>query len=269
MKNIASIFKKSVSPWLVGASLAATLGLAACGGGGGSGSGVAEPVTPPAQPPVVVEPLLGLNTLQGRWATANNDLVARWLPPVPGQTTAPIWMLSQDGQSLTVLNATVSGSTGVSAKGKRYAVNTPEVPAVAIDWQGTSNVKSSPATLSFVGGPNLSLTSPLKDAVLQLNAVGQWRANLGLTTLDFDVDALGIITGQSQTGCLYVGVITARTDVSVYEVKLSETCPSNAVEMFSGIAILSSSAAANLSQLTLALVSVNGDVGKALYFNRK
>lgn len=171
-----------------------------------------------------------------------------------------------------MLNASVSGTSAVTAKGKRYSL-TPQAgqvsAPVAIDWTGVANVKSAPKTLQFSGNPALSLQDPLKDGALQLNAVGQWHSNLGLTSLTFQVDALGVITGKSLTGCVYVGVLNARTDVTVYEAKLSETCAAGAVEQFTGIAVISSSATANINQLTLAMVSADNMAGKVLYFQRQ
>lgn len=266
MKNVTSTFKNVTLSWSAWACMALAVGLSACGGGGSSSG---TPVTPPS---VVVEPALTLSTLQGRWTTPGSDFVARWVPPAPGQSTAAIWGLSRDGQYLTVLNASVSGTSGVTAKGKRYSLTPPagqpNVP-VPIDWTGVANVNSSPKTLQFAAGPALSLQDPLEDGALQLNVVGQWQSNLQLTTLTFQVDALGVMTGKSQTGCVYVGVINARTDVGVYEAKLSETCGEGAVEQFTGIAVLSSSATANLNQLTLAMVSADNMAGKVLYFQRQ
>jgi hypothetical protein len=268
MKYASSNFKKSALGWTTGALLA--LGLAACGGGGGGSPDV--PVTPPPPVPPVVEPALALNTLQGRWASANGDLAMRWVPPAVGQTTATLWGLSSDGTYLMHLSTSVNGPTGVTAKGKRYSLSLSAgqvAEPVALDWTGAANVKVAPKTLTFAGGPALSLQDPLKDGALQLNAVGRWQSNLGLTSLDFDVDALGVITGKSQTGCLYVGVLNARTDVTVYELKLSEACAGGLIQQFTGIAVLSSSANANINQLTLAMVNADSTLGKALYFQRQ
>lgn len=268
MKNIASTFKKSALSLSALACVAVTLGLSACGGGSSS----PEVVVPTPPPPVVVEPTLTLTTLQGRWATANGDFVARWVPPAPGQSTATLWGLSGDGEFLTVLNASVSGTTAVSAQGKRYSLNPQSAQASApavVDWAGVANVKLAPATLRFASESPLSLQDGLKDGALQLNAVGQWQSNLGLTSLTFQVDALGVMTGKSQTGCLYVGVLNARTDVSVYDVKLSEACGGGLVQQFTGIAVLSSSATANINQLTLAMVNADSTTGKVLYFQRQ
>lgn len=266
MKNIASTYKKLALSWTACACVAMSLGLTACGGGGGGDVAV----TPP--PPVVIDPALTLASLQGRWTTASGDLAMRWVPPAQGQTSATLWGLSSDGNYLSVLSANVSGSAGVTAKGKRYNLNAvagQTNPPIALDLSGTANVKSAPHTISFTGNSILNLQDPLKDGALQLNAVGQWHSNLGLTTLTFKVDALGVITGTSQTGCTYVGVLNARNDVSVYEAKLTETCASTLVEQFTGIGVLSSSATANLNQLTLAMVSADSLTGKVLYFQRQ
>ena len=268
MKNIVLTFKKSALSWTACTCVAMSLGLSACGGGGSGGTDVV--VTPP--PPVVVEPALTLTSLQGRWTTANGDLAVRWVPPAQGQTSATLWGLSSDGNYLTVLSANVSGSSGISAKGKRYnlGVTAGQSPApISLDLSGTANVKTSPHTINFAGSSILNLQDPLKDGALQLNAVGQWQSDLGLTTLTFKVDALGVITGTSQTGCTYVGVLNARNDVSVYEAKLTETCPTNLIQQFTGIGVLSSSATANLNQMTLAMVSADSLTGKVLYFQRQ
>jgi hypothetical protein len=242
------------------------LAVSACGGGG---SGPSEPVKPPPPPASSNEPDLTLQSLQGRWLSADKQWVARWLPPAPGQSSATIWLVSEDEQYLSVLNATVSGSSVVVSKGWRYTLDPlsgQSNSAQALDWRGTTNLKSSPATLSLTEGLNFTLQDPLKEAALQLNAVGSWTSNLNLTRLNLRVDELGVITGTSQTGCVYVGVLTARTDVSAYEAKLSETC-AGAVQQFTGMAALT--AGTTLSKLTLALVSANNQAGKVLYLQRQ
>lgn len=245
------------------------LALAACGGGGAGPSEPLPPAAPPPPPASSNEPALTLQSLQGRWTTADKQWVARWLPPTSGQSTATVWMLSEDGRFLSVLSSTLSEDTVVLSKGLRYDLDpSPGVSsnAVPLDWRGGASLKSSPATLTLNDGFNFTLQDALKDAALQLNVVGSWTSNLGLTQLNWRVDELGVITGISLTGCSYVGVLTARTDVSAYEAKLSETC-AGVVQQFTGMAALPSGS--NLNQLTLALVSANSQAGKVLYLQRQ
>lgn len=265
MTPIFSSFKTQRS-FLKACSLC-LLVLAVAGCGGGS-SGPTEP-TVPVTPPPSTEAALTLQSLQGRWVTADNDWVARWLPPMTGQSTAAVWLLSKDGQFLSVLNATVSGSAGVAAKGLRYQLDPATGQAsgpVNLDWRGLADLKAAPATLKFAEGPSFTLQDPLKYAALQLNAVGSWVSKVGLTNLNVRIDELGVITGSSLTGCNYVGVLTARTDVNTYEAKLSENC-AGAVQQLTGIGVMSLEA--KLDQLTIAMVSANSQAGKVLYLQRQ
>lgn len=265
VKKTRSLLQTSVLAALV-------LTVAACGGGGSALLPTDQPQNPvPVQPPTTppTSQTLTLQSLQGRWTTTSNEWVARWLPPAAGQNSAALWILSQDGQFLSVLNATVNGSSTVIAKGTRYNLDPLSGrggSTTTLDWQGTANLSASPATLSFRDGQSFALQDPLKNAALQLNAVGAWTSNVGLTTLNWQVDELGVITGNSQTGCMYVGVLNARTDVDAYEVKLSETC-AGVVLQFTGIGVISSMP--RLNQLTLALVSANSQAGKVLYLQRQ
>lgn len=267
MTSIFSSFKTQRSIVKASSLGLLVLAVAACGGGGG-GSGPSEPIAP-ITPPPSTEAALTLQSLQGRWVTAGNEWVARWLPPMTGQSTAAVWLLSKDGQFLSVLNATVSGSAGVVAKGFRYQLDPATGQAsspVNLDWPGVADLKTAPGTLKFADGLSFTLHDSLKDAALQLNAVGSWVSKVGLTNLNLRIDELGVITGSSLTGCNYVGVLTARTDVKTYEAKLSETC-AGAVQQLTGIGVMSLEA--TLDQLTIALVSANSQAGKVLYLQRQ
>lgn len=252
MKNIFQNFKNKAIPLFAWSVIGISAILTGCGGGGdGGGSG------------------LTLQDLQGRWVPASGDLVARWLPPSSaGQTTGSFWLLSQSDDSLTVLDTSVNGSQGVVAKGARYRLDQGSVSAY-IDWTGVANVNASPKTISFVNGPALNLQDSLSLPALQGNAVGAWRSNFDLTTLNLNVSPGGLITGATTGGCQYDGVLTARSDVTMYEATLEETCTNLmqvSVVRFTGIGFVSGGA---LNQLTLALVSADRTSGKVLYFTKQ
>lgn len=255
MKTFYQNLKNKAAPIFVWSAISMTAILTGCGGGGdGGGSG------------------LTLKDLQGRWETANGDLVARWLPPsTAGQTTGSFWLLSSNTPFLTVLDTSVNGSQGVVAKGARYRLDPTSTQGVAleyIDWTGVANVNATPKTMSFVNGPALNLQDSLGLPALQGNAVGDWRSNLNLTALNLNVGPGGLITGDTNGGCEYDGVLTARSDVNMYEATLEEKCTDLlqvSVVRFTGIGFVS----ASVDKLTLALVSTDRTIGKVLYFTKQ
>jgi hypothetical protein len=75
------------------------------------------------------------------------------------------------------------------------------------------------------------------------DVTGRWRANFsgGTLVLTFDVAASGAITGSNTSGCNYSGSLAPHAGgVAVFDLRLTESCPSVPAVQLSGIATLKS-----------------------------
>lgn len=226
--------------WL---TLGALVALTACGGGGDD----PEPVPVPA---------LQAASLQGRWVTVSGVSPAQTLLVLPVvEDEASVWSVAADGHTLAQLKLSTSGADGVRARGKLYTLGGSVAPQT-IDWQGIAQVAAAGATISLNAGA-LSLTRAdlLNQPIRLADVVGTWRATAGDGTLalQWTVGAQGALSGPSTTGCTYAGTLGERTDATVFNVQLTETCLSS-MRRFQGIASARAAQGAQSAALTMALV---------------
>jgi len=236
-------------------ALTAAFLVAACGGGGGSSS---------APVPVVAN---SVSDLVGRWENPAANWDAKWLAPVSGQTVSPIWLLSRDGSSMSYLEGTIAADGTVSATGKRYALNVAGEGTVPVSqtWNAKATTLSGQTRLSFSDGTTLT-RSAAQALVVQSDVTGAWTSQLGngLLTLNYSVDAQGVLKGNSTTGCTYVGYVVIRANSFVYDARLSETCTDGVEKLLNGIGSL----ATDKARLTLTLLGPSGAYAKALYLSK-
>ena len=82
------------------------------------------------------------------------------------------------------------------------------------------------------------------------NLAGRWRATLGASTVNWDIDALGNISGTRTTGCTYTGQFSLRPErKAVVEVAVVENCPTTTLQ-FRGVATLQAGDLLNLAMTT-------------------
>ncbi|MFM7016886.1 MAG: hypothetical protein ACKOX3_11220 [Bacteroidota bacterium] len=236
-------------------TLSTALLIAACGGGGSNSAPV----------PVVAN---SVSDLVGRWENPAANWDAKWLAPVSGQTASPIWLLSRDGSSMSYLEGTIAADGAVSASGKRYALNVAgegSAAPVSQTWNATATMLNGLTKLSFSDGITLT-RSAAQSLVVQSDVTGAWTSQLGngLVTLNYSIDAQGVLKGTSTTGCNYVGYVVVRANSFVYDARLSETCIDGVEKLLNGIGSL----ATDKARLTLTLLGPSGAYAKALYLSK-
>ncbi|MFD0666318.1 hypothetical protein ACT80S_01255 [Ramlibacter sp. MAHUQ-53] len=228
--------------------------LAACGGGGG---GAAAPATKAAS---------SVQDMQGRWENAAANWDAKWLAPAAGQSASPIWLLARDGSYLAYLEGTVAADGKVRASGTRYTLDSATQTTSAASWDGTATIVDGATRLAFADGTSMT-RSAAQPLAVQGEVTGAWTSQLGadLVTLSYAIDAQGVLTGSSTTGCTYAGYVVVRPNSFVYDAKVSETCIDGVAKLLEGIGSLASDKA----RLTLTLRGPAGAYAKALYFIKK
>lgn len=234
--------------------LSAAWMMSACGGGGSS-----------APVPVVVNTSADL---MGRWENPTANWDAKWLAPVAGQTVSPVWQLSRDGSSMAYMEASVGADGTVTATGKRYALNVAgegTLQSTPQSWNAKASALSGQSRLTFSDGTVLT-RSAAQALVVQADITGGWTSQLGngLVTLNYSIDAQGVLKGTSTTGCSYVGYVVVRANSFVYDARLSETCIDGVEKLLNGIGSLST----DKTHLTLTLLGPAGAYAKALYFSK-
>lgn len=238
--------------------LACTAMLISACGGGGDAMTVPNTTPTPQQPPT--EP--GAAMLQGRWLTSNGITPTRTaivLTTAAGDTE--MWLLSSDLSSLSRLQVSTSGADGVSATGKTYSLpSSTSNPAQSATYSGSVNLSNNTLSLN-AEALLLTRSDELTTPTALTDVVGGWSASAGgqRVTLQWTIDANGIIGGPSSTGCSYSGILSARRDGNAYNASVTETCSSGIIN-FAGIATYR----ANLATLTLVLISTDADQSQGL-----
>lgn len=201
--------------------------------------------------------------LQGRWQTAVGISPVRTALVLPGATagSAELWLLANDLSSLSRLQVSTSGAASVSASGQTYSLpSRPSNPSQSVTFSGTANLSNN--TLSLNAGALQLARSDNLASPSSLSAVaGNWQGGAGnqSATVNVSLSAVGTLGGLSSTGCSYTGALRARSDASVFDVNLTQTCPDGTLN-FAGVA----SYRATPATLTLALTST--DAGQTQAF---
>ena len=197
--------------------------------------------------------------LQGRWITSSGISPARTAIVLPGAASSTeLWLLSADLLSLSRLQISTTGADAVSASGKTYSL--PSNTGQSATYSGTVNLSNNSLSLNAAAlllTRSDALTTPSSLA----DVVGGWRASVGgqTVTLAWSIAADGAMSGPSSTGCSYSGALSARSDASAYNARVTETCSSRS-SSFAGIATYRASPAA----LTLAMTSTDAAQTQAL-----
>lgn len=223
------------------ATLAASL--AACGSSGSS--------APPPPPPAPAPPAAAT---QGFWSGRIDE-----------QTTVSAVYLAE-GPAITLfqtgaLTTLVVGTTTVNQPSFSVAGRSYDIATGAVGSYGASGTVLPKTTLSFAGAGltppyALSYNAAYEVPARLADVAGRWNAAFtgGTLTLTLDVAANGAVTGSNSSGCGYGGTVSPHTGgVAVFDVQLTESCPSVVAVPLTGIATLNSAKTA----LSVALVNSN------------
>ncbi len=178
------------------------------------------------------------------------------------QGVSKAWLLTQDASRLVQL--VVQSDRSIS--GQSYALSPTPAIGQSVSGQVTTALNASPATISLTGvnasALSLTQTDDLSRPAVQTEISGLWRASLGGNTVivQWSLDASGVLSGSTTTGCSYTGNITAMASTAAYNAQFVETCSDAVSTDFKGIAVLSP----NKDGLTL--VAVKSDESKAIAF---
>ena len=247
--------------WPLAAVLVAAALLSACGGGGGSSpESTPEPTPPPASTS------LSAAQLQGRWLTSTGVTPARTAIVLPGaQGSTEVWLLASDLSSVSRLQVSTSGIDGVSAIGKRYSLpSSISNVGQSVSDSGTANLSNNSLSLNS-GALLLTRSNALTTASSLADVVGNWSASVGgqTATLRLAVAANGALSGSGSTGCSYSGSLSARSDATAYNARLSEVC-SSGTTAFAGIATYQSVQGSTPAALTMAMTTTDAAQTQAL-----
>ena len=138
------------------------------------------------------------------------------------------------------LQAHASG-TGFSGTGSQYLLQTGTAePASATGTFAQKSLLSG--TMSATSGStllDLTYNSRYETHAIPADAIGRWVGSFGSgsNVLTMTIEAAGILSGSSTTGCTYSGTIQPRiADPAVFDVTFSEACLVGASRTLSGIA---------------------------------
>lgn len=242
-------------------TLAMTMALTACGGGG---SDAPSDATPPAIAATS-------SIIQGRWVSTDLDpaVTVIAVPASSGANTPVVdtlWGLAQDGSALYKVAANGAAGAAGAVTGKSYMLGTSmteSLPAGSYTLSGTQLTLQSALgeTASF------SRTDAMSTALRADQANGRWQASLGSIQVDWTVQTAGAannFSGTSTSGCTYSGTTTVVASQSLYQVAFDENC-AGVVERFSGVATMSS----DDTRLTVVATNAGESRGAALLFTRQ
>lgn len=236
------------------ATLAASL--AACGSSG-SDAPAPAPAPAPAAPPAAAT--------QGFWSGS-----------IDGQTTVSavylpegtVMTLMQTGAQTTLVVGTAAVSQPTfSVSGRSY--NLFAGTSAAYSAGGTVTPKS---TLSFSGSGltppyTLSYNAAYEVPANLADVTGRWQAAFsgGTLTLTLNVAATGSVSGSNSSGCSYTGSMAPHAGgIAVFDLSLTETCPSTPATTLSGIATLNTAK----TVLSAALATASQTSGAAFQATR-
>ena len=257
-------FRRHVRQGAQLAGLTLALTLAGCGGDGSSAPNP-PPVDPPVTPPV--DTTVDVAQLQGRWATAVGVLPGFTTLVLPARSgSATSWVLAQDASTLSRL--TLTGGASLAATGKAYPLSGSGLGQY-VTPVATVDLNANPKTLSLtqlaVSPIQMSLRDSLAGPASQADTVGQWTASAGNQRLEvrWNVSAAGVVTGSSNTGCVWSGSVTAMVDAKAYTAQIRENC-AGSVSDFAGVATLSP----DKSSLSVASTMVDDSRALVMLFGR-
>ncbi|HET8747569.1 MAG TPA: hypothetical protein VFM98_18365, partial [Ramlibacter sp.] len=222
---------------------ASTLALVACGGGGGSAGDGDGGVNPP--PPVLVDPDVAM---RGFWAgpltTAPDGATAASAVVMPDGTgwvvfenntaATAVAKVSLTGEAVNATDATVTGSGFYFrlGDGVRSAISATGTASTAGTFSGTAIVGSAAATaFEWASVPGFTVQS------LSIDVVGTWNGALGNAQVSWAIFSDGTLAGNGSNACSYAGTLRPATGTAVYDVSVTETCPTSQ-RVLSGIATL-------------------------------
>ncbi len=182
---------------------------------------------------------LATTQLQGIWrspAGAANTMSAVVLPD------GKLWAVISNASSTRVIKATFVGQpNGYDGSGKSFILGTAAVNAVSMT---ASVVEASTLTQTIGSGTqaeNYSLVYQTRYATPAnlTDFSGSWGASLGTGSVHWILNAAGVISGSSTTGCTYSGALSLRAErKAVVDVAVTENC-AGAQTALSGIAVKS------------------------------
>ena len=220
MKN-ATFFKTSTL-------VAACAALMACGGGGDSA---------PVAPAVVLTNIAA----QGLWQNA------------AGSATDNFTVVTDSGDAWSVLNTAgtqrlvkamlATSGTGFAGTGKSFLLGTSTVDAVTLNASAVAKTSLNGSISSTAPAESFSLAYQTRyDTAAKLaDFVGSWTGALKTASANWSINATGVLTGVSTTGCTYTGQLGLRPEArAVANIAVTQTCAAETKEapvtQFSGVA---------------------------------
>jgi hypothetical protein len=204
--------------------------------------------------------------LKGRWVSASVTpaMTALIVPGASGESNA--WLLAHDASKLVKL--VVRSDSSIS--GHSYALSQADANGLSVSGQITTALNASPASIGLTGinasALSLTRTDDLSSPAVQADIAGAWHATFGgkAVVLQWALDANGVLSGSSTTGCSYTGNLTAIVSTAVYNAQFVENCSGTLTNDFRGIAVASS----DKDALTLVAVKADGSKGAAFFFTK-
>jgi hypothetical protein len=204
--------------------------------------------------------------LKGRWVNASVTpaMTALLVPGTNGESTA--WLLPQDASKLVKL--VVRSDNSIS--GLSYALSPADANGQSVSGQITTALNASPASISLTGinasALSLTRTDDLSSQAIQADITGAWRATLGgnSVVIQWALEANGLLSGSSTTGCTYTGNLTPMAGTAAYNAQFVEKCSGSLTNDFRGIAVVSPAKDA----LTLVAVKADESKGAAFFFTK-
>jgi hypothetical protein len=232
------MIKKMKKIALTAFSTVLTAGILGCGGGGGGAVGTTLAWSSLIKPVLMASP-----SLQGSMTQIGGDRsTALLLPPLaPDVRNAKLWVINSTGDTLTVLTANALNSETISAKGRRYDLQSNfGATSTPVDLQGTINPNINPASLSLNNSTVYSFADNLNRPALQLN-MGTWQGRAEGSVphlINLTIDAAGFVsTGNTTLGHVLTGSLIARSDIAAYQVNLRGTRQSQQF-LIDGVALI-------------------------------
>jgi hypothetical protein len=206
--------------------------------------------------------------LQGRWLTSTGVTPARAAIVLPGaEGSTEVWLLASDLSSVSRLQLSTSGIDGVSASGKSYSLpSSASNVGQSVSDSGTANLSNNSLSLNS-GALLLTRSDALTTASSLADVVGNWSASVGgqTATLRLSVAANGALSGSGTTGCSYSGSLSARSDATAYNARLSEVCSNGSGTIdFAGIATYRAVQGSTPAALTMAMTTTDAAQAQAL-----
>lgn len=247
-------------------TLACTLTLVGCGDGHSGTDMTPDPA--PATVPTPTAPTTQTSAmLQGRWSSSDPAYTAILVPSTAGlDAIDTLWLLAQDASTLIKVHINGASQAAASVSGQTYVLGSSAVNQIgnsSYSFQG--GAKGAQASLQSVLALPLTIShdDTMSVTLTGTQANGNWQASQGSIKITWNLKDL-VLTGSNTAGCTYSGQAATVESMSIYRMRITETCAESS-QMFAGISTLNSSA----SRLTVVASNSSNTRGVAILFTKQ